>query len=204
MPLPIPLHGFQGSNAHAGTGFLVRDGTKVWLVTCVHIITGLKQTPPSKGLFSGARIQVVGTPTVLYLFEGNNQRFSAVTNQSDGFLADVMAIRLTTTEAAALFSYGVYDLSTVVAPIHGESVTATGFPGMGQTVIEPMTLAGHVADIVDMSVKLTVPSATGYSGSALRGDTGLIGIVHGDEGEAPNLVNGLAISFEVVGPQLFA
>ena len=203
MPLPIPLHGFKGSNTQAGTGFLVRDGTKVWLVTCVHIITALKETPPSFELFSGARIEVVDTPTVLYLFEGNNQRISVVTNQSEGFLADVMAIRLTTTEVAALFSYGAYDLSTVVTPICGESVTATGFPGMGQTLIRPMTLAGHVADIVGMSVKLTVPSAPGYSGSALQGETGLIGIMHGDVGEPQNLVNGLAISFEVVGPHLF-
>lgn len=169
----------------------------------MHIITALKETPPSFELFSGARIEVVDTPTVLYLFEGNNQRFSVVTNQSEGFLADVMAIRLTTTEVAALFSYGAYDLSTVVTPICGESVTATGFPGMGQTLIRPMTLAGHVADIVGMSVKLTVPSAPGYSGSALQGETGLIGIMHGDVGEPQNLVNGLAISFEVVGPHLF-
>jgi hypothetical protein len=114
-----------------------------------------------------------------------------------------MAIKLTTTEAAALCSYEAYGLSTVVAPVHGEPVTATGFPGMGQVLIEPETLAGHVADIVGMSVKLTVPSATGYSGSALLGEAGLIGIVHGDVGKAPNFVNGLAISFEVIGRQLF-
>lgn len=203
MPLPIPLHGFRGSDAHAGTGFLVENATSLWLVTCVHIITGLKETLPSKELFSGARIQVVGTPTVLHLFEEGTQRFSVVTNQSDGFLVDVIAIKLTTTEAAALLSYEAYSLSTVVAPIHGEPVTATGFPGMGKFLIGAKTLAGHIADIVGMSVRLTVPSATGYSGSALLGEAGLIGIVHGDVGVAPNFSNALAISFAVIGQQLF-
>lgn len=203
MPQPIPLHGFHGLDVHAGTGFLVEDGTNVWLITCVHIITGLKETPPSRDLFFGARIEVVGSPEVIYLFEGASKRFSVVTNQLDGYLADVMAIKLTTPEAAALLRYGTYSLSTIVAPTQGEPVTAVGFPGLRHDLIEPGTLAGNVAEIVGISVKLTVPSALGYSGSALVGGTGLIGIIHGDVGEPPNFVNGLAVSFEVIGQQLF-
>lgn len=203
MALPIPLHGFRGSDAHAGTGFIVEDRTNLYLVTCVHLITGLKETPLSNELFSGGRIQVVGTSTVLHLFEGGAQRFSVVINESDGFLVDVMAIKLAATEAAGFVSYGTYSLSAVVAPTHGEPVTATGFPGMSQVLIAPTILTGHIAEIVGLSVKLTVPSATGYSGSALLGKVGLIGIVCGDVGEAPNFSNGVAISFQVVGPQLF-
>lgn len=203
MPLPIPLHCFQGANAHAGTGFLVEDGANVWLVTCVHAITGLKETPPLIALFVGARIQVVGTLTILQLFEGDAQRFSVVTNQSGGFLVDVLAIKLTTPEAATLLPYEAYSLSTVVAPTHNEPVTAVGFPGMGHDLIEPMTLAGRIDEIVGLSVKLTVSSAPGYSGSALLGENGLIGIVHGDVGEEPNFVNALAITFEEIGPKLF-
>lgn len=203
MPLPIPLNGFRGADAHAGTGFLVEDGTNAWLVTCVHIISGLKQTPPSLEPFSHGYIRVVGTPTVLRLFEGGAQRFSVVIIEPDNILADVMALRLTATEAAALRSYGAYELSAIVAPIQDEPVTATGFPGIQQTLIPSTTLSGHIGEIVGMSLMLTVPSATGYSGSALLGEGGLIGIVHGDVGVEPNFVNGLAISFEVVGPQLF-
>lgn len=203
MPLPIPLHCFQGANVHAATGFLVEDGPNVWLVTCAHAITGLKETPPSKALFLGARIQVVGTPTILQLFEGDAQRFSVVTNQSDGFLVDVLAIKLTTSKAATLIPYEAYSLSTVVAPTHNEPVTAVGFPGMANELIEPMTLSGRIVEIFGLSVKLTVPSAPGYSGSALLGEDGLIGIIHGDVGEEPNFVNALAITFEAIGPQLF-
>ena len=66
-----------------------------------------------------------------------------------------------------------------------------------------MTLAGRIDEIVGLSVKLTVSSAPGYSGSALLGENGLIGIVHGDVGEEPNFVNALAITFEEIGPKLF-
>lgn len=203
MPLSIPLHCFQGANVHSGTGFLVEDEANVWLVTCVHAVTGLKKTPPSKAMFLGARIQVVGTLTTLPLFEGDTQRFSVVTNQSDGFLVDVMAIKLKTPEAATLLPYKAYCLSAIVAPTHNEPVTAVGFPGMGHNLIEPTTLAGRIAEIVGISMKLTVPSSPGYSGSALLGESGLIGIVHGDAGEEPHFVNALAITFGEIAPQLF-
>lgn len=203
MPQPIPLHGFQGANVRAGTGFLVEDGTNVWLVTCVHLITGLKNTPPLRALFLGGRIQVVGTHTILQLFEGDAQRFSAVTNHIDGFLVDVLAIKLKIPEAAALLTYEAFSLSAVVAPTLNAPVTAVGFPGMIHELIEPMTLAGHIGEILGLSVKLTVPGVPGYSGSALVGEDGLIGVIHGDVGEEPNSVNALAISLEEIGPQLF-
>jgi hypothetical protein len=203
MPLPIPLHCLQGANVRAGTGFLVKDRTNVWLVTCVHAITGLKDTPASETLFLGASIQVVGTLTTLQLFEKGAQRFSVVTNLLDGFLVDVLAIKLTAPEADTLLPYEAYNLSTIIAPTHNEPVTAAGFPGMAHDLIEPTTLAGRIAEIVGISVKLTVPSAPGYSGSALLGENGLIGVVHGDVGEAPNFVSALAVTFEAIGPKLF-
>lgn len=202
MPLPIPLLGFRGFDTHAGTGFLVRNSGSAWLVTCVHLITGLKDTPDASALFAGGRVQVVGTGISLFLFDGVTPRFSVVTKPS-GFLADVLAIKLSSMEQAALQPYGAYDLSTVVTPSHDEVVTATGFPGLSQSPIPPTTLVGRVAQIEGLSVKLTVPSAPGYSGSALVGQAGLIGIVHGDVGAIPNLVNGLAISLKVVGPYIF-
>lgn len=203
MPLPIPLHGFQGANVHTGTGFLVADGPNVWLVTCVHLITGLINTSQSIALFLGAHIQVVGTQTIIQLFEGDTKRFSLVVNQLDGFLVDVLAIKLTTREAATLLPYEAYSLSTIVAPTLNEPVTAVGFPGMGRDLIEPMTMSGRIAEIVGIDVKLTVPSAPGYSGSALLGENGLIGIVYGDVGEEPNFVNATATTFVEIGPKLF-
>lgn len=59
VPLPIPLHGFQGSDIHAGTGFLVENGSMLWLETCAHIITGLRETPALAHSQEGA--QIVGT-----------------------------------------------------------------------------------------------------------------------------------------------
>ena len=203
MPLPIPLHGLRDSTSHAGTGFLVESGEKIWLVTCVHIVTGLKRTPKSAQYFYGGSLRAVENGLTICLIENGAQRFSAVEFAGTDSLADVMAIKLTSFEADELVSYGAYNLSTVVTPKVGDIVAATGFPGMGLTAINPSTLQGEITEIVGVSIKISVPSAPGYSGSALLSQSGLIGIVHGDVGEPPNLTNGLALSFEVIGPQLF-
>lgn len=204
MPLPIPLHGQRGLIKHAGTGFLVDDGRRMWLVTCAHIITGLKKSPPTLGQFQGARLELVGTNFGITLFEGEVQRFSAVTNEMDGFLADVIAVRLECTEMAALIAYGSYSLGSIVAPHLREPVTAVGFPGMTESLIASTKLEGYVDQIQGLSVELSVPSAPGFSGSALESEAGLIGIVHGDIGHAPEYSKGLAISFDVVGTALFS
>ena len=203
MPQPIPLHGVMNGITRAGTGFLVDDGTRMWLVTCAHLITGVEATPAEASRFRGGRLNVVGTPFWIDLYVGGAQRYAAVVNQRDGLLADVIAIRLTPPEMRALLGYGSYDIGSIVAPEIGEPVHATGFPGMGVTPIAPTRLDARIDDIVGLSIQLSVPGARGFSGSALEGEAGLLGIVHGDVGEAPNFTNGLAISFELVGPQLF-
>lgn len=203
MPQPIPLHGIKDGITRAGTGFLVDDGRRMWLVTCAHLITGLEATPPEASRFRSGRLNVVGRPFGVDLYVQNAQRYAAVVNQRDGLLADVIAVRLTPIEMAALIAYGSYDIGSIVAPEIGELVQATGFPGMGVTPIAPTLLKARIDDIAGLSIQLSVPGARGFSGSALEGEAGLLGILHGDLGADPNFTNGLAISFDLVGPQLF-
>jgi hypothetical protein len=198
MPLPLPLYGIKGADVHAGTGFLVVAGSYGWLVTCAHLITGLRETPPKRSLFAGGRIQVL-----IPLFQGSIQRFTAATCEADGNLFDVIAIGLTSSEAAALSGFGMHDMATIRPPVVGEPVTATGFPGLGSALIDPATVSANIEQVVGASVKLDRPSIGGLSGSALMSENGLVGIVHGDVGEAPDLTNGLAISFAVIGSELF-
>jgi hypothetical protein len=175
----------------------------MWLVTCVHIITGLKVTPPEGHLFANGRIEIVGTSASISLFDGETQRFSAVTNTTTGCLLDVMAIKLRAWEASGLLPYGSYKLSKIVAPVEGETITAAGFPGLQADLIPATSLEGKIDELEGISVKLSVPSERGFSGSALLGEAGLIGIVHGDVGEEPDLTNGLAIAFDTIASELF-
>ncbi len=203
VPSPIPLHGLKGNDAYAGTGFLVADEENTWLVTCVHIITGLLHNTLAIELFAGGRLEVVGKPISIQLFEGATQRFTAVNNTTTGRLADVMAIKLKQAEIDALASYGSYELSSVVAPELGEKVSAVGFPGLGQTLISSTTMNAEIVEIEGLTAKLSQSSAQGLSGSALVGSAGLIGIVYGDMGEPSRPENGVAVLFDVVGPSLF-
>lgn len=203
MPAPIPIHGHRGPDLHAGTGFIVRSGDQLWLVTCVHLITGLKENPARAEVFVGGFIQVVGSTLRIPLFEGVEQRFNVVINKIDGLLLDAMAIRLTATEWDALCSFGAYEHSSIVAPHIGEPVSSMGFPGMQLSVITPLKLTGTISEIVGVSVKLTCPSAPGHSGGALIGNSGLIGIIHADTANAAPFEHALALSFDVLGPALF-
>lgn len=198
MPTPIPLQ----CKDNGGTGFLVTDGEKVWLVTCVHIITGMAKAPAIPAFFEATSVSVVTTGLTIPLMPRGIQRFKVVTGP-DGMLVDVISIELDASEAAALAIFGTYNVASIVAPQGGELVNAVGFKGIGSGVLDTSTLTAEVEQIVGQSIQLSAPSAPGYSGAAAVTENGLIGILHGDLGAAPHLTNGLVIAFSVVGPHLF-
>ncbi len=131
------------------------------------------------------------------------QRFNAITHKDSGQLYDVMALGLSSPEAAALSRFEMQDLATVTTVDPGDEVMATGFPGLADAPIAPSTLQARVDRIDGASVQLTEPGVPGYSGSALMCSRGLVGILHGDVGAESNLTNALALSFEVLRSELF-
>lgn len=205
MAAPIPIH----CRDNAGSGFLVTDGANVWLVTCVHLISGLKETPPIASLFTNAEIRVAGMSSVIPLFVGDQQRFSVVKNEMDGNLVDAIAIALKPHEITGLISFGMYEAKSIEPAIVGDSVTAGGFPGLGRqmtsgaTVYEAAEVAYEVDEVAGVSIRLSKPGAGGLSGGPVVNNTGLIGIMHGDVGSSTMMTNALAISLDMVADQLF-
>ena len=205
MVAPIPLY----CRDNAGSGFLVTNGTSVWLVTCVHSISGLRETPPAFDLFKTAQIHIVGTASVLPLFVQGQQRFSVVTNTTTGNLVDAIAVRLTSLDAGNLISFGRYDIGSIVLAEVGDTITASGFPGLGRmltsgaTKFVPAELQSKVEEIVGVSIRLSNPSVGGLSGGPIVNDKGLVGIMHGDIGASTAMTSALAISLNVIAGQLF-
>lgn len=200
MPVPIPLH----CNNYAGSGFLVADSKSIWLVTCVHIVSGTEKTPPNISVFKGVKLAIVGTNIEIPLYVGGQQRFSCVINYIDNFLVDAFAVKLSSSEAEMLNHYGAYDLDSITKAKVGDDLKATGFPGLQTNLIPATTIDATVIEINGLSIKLSLPSAPSFSGGPVVRGGGLIGLVHADVGKAPNFTNALVISFDVVGSQLFA
>lgn len=119
MVAPIPLY----CEDNAGSGFLVTDNSAVWLLTCVHVVTGLQETPPAARLFTTARIHIAGRGDALSLFVNGQQRFSVVTNTTTGNLIDAMAIKLTRDEIVRL---GTSRSSLIAKGCPALKVRATG------------------------------------------------------------------------------
>lgn len=205
MPSPIPL--LSGDNA--GTGFLVTDATTVWLVTCVHIISGLHETPLMESIFRMAEIRVAGTPAVLPLFVDGRPRISVVTNTTTDHLVDAIATKLQPREIAGLIDYGMFEVGSIVKAKVGDIVIAAGFPALGGSITAGATTFHHremryEVDIIEgVSIRLSKPSAEGISGGPVVNEEGLIGIMHGDVGASASMTNGLAISLDVIGEHLF-
>lgn len=199
MAAPFPLR----SGANVGSGFLVADSSTVWLITCVHLITMLKETPPVLALFDGAILHGQTVPVAIPLFGNRAQRFSVVINNADGNLIDVLAIKLTPTEAAPLLAYGAFARASIIPPTVGAAATALGFPGAATGDHSIATVETEIETVHGASIVLSVPSASGMSGGPVLSGDGLVGMIHGDLGTAPNFTNALAITFDAVADQLF-
>jgi hypothetical protein len=169
----------------------------------VHLITGLVDTPNDAAPFVNSVVKVVGPGMTLPLFSAGQKRFRVIVNNVDGLLVDAIAIRLTPVEAAGLIDFGIYELGSIVVPQVGDKVTARGFPGLGATVVEEQTFEADVEEIHGISIRLSKPSAPGFSGSAVVNEAGLIGILHGDVGALSNMSNALVVSLDVIRDSLF-
>lgn len=200
MAVPFPLR----SGENVGSGFLVSDADSVWLVTCVHLITGLKETLPLKGLFEGAIIHSQTVPVTIPLFSNGAQRFKAVTSNADGYLFDVLAIKLTPAEAAPLLTFGSFARASIILPMEGEAVTALGYPGAATGDHSIARVETEIVTVHGASIMLSAPSAGGMSGGPVLSGDHLVGIIYGDLGTALNFTNALANVLAVVADQLFS
>jgi V8-like Glu-specific endopeptidase len=173
------------------------------LTTCVHLVTGLVETPNDAAPFSGAVVEVMGVGATLPLFRDGQKRFTVVTNEIDGNLVDALTIELTPIERHSLSRFGMHKIGSIVRARIGDTVTARGFPGLDGVVVQECTYEAKVEQIEGVSIKLSEPSAPGASGSAVVNEKGLIGILHGDIGEPSSLRNALVVSLPVVASALF-
>lgn len=204
MAGPVPIY----CSDSAGSGFLISDGTNIWLMTCVHLISGKKETPLIASFFTTAEIRVAGTAGVIPLFVEGRQRFSVVKNETTGNLVDAIAIRLMPREIASLISFGMYEAGLIEPAEVGETVTASGFAGLGQqmasgaTAFDPTVVQYEVDEVAGVSIRLSKPGAGGLSGGPVVNEVGLIGIMHGDLGVSTEMTNALVIALDVVADQL--
>ena len=207
MPNPLPLNCLHPLDptfsGHAGTGFLVRGNNKVWLVTCVHIVTGRDESPIDATPFIGANLHVLGTKLVIPFYQDGHKRFTLIRHEPTATLVDVTAIKLSRVEVEQVSHFGMFDIASIVPVRLADEVSATGFPGLQKTPIPETTLKAHVTEIVGISLVLSKPSAAGLSGSPLVSDSGLVGIVHGDRGTPPNYMYAQALEFDSFKLALF-
>jgi len=205
MASPIPI--LCGDNA--GTGFLLTDVKDVWLVTCVHLVSGLRETPLIDTIFTGAVIRIAQTSSVIPLFLDDQPRFSVVINKETKNLVDAIAIKLQPHEITELTNFGMFEIGSITTAEVGEAVSASGFPGLGKKLgsgvdtLDPTVIQYHVDQVVGLSVRLSTPSAAGLSGGPVVKESGLVGIMHGDVGDSTAMTNALVISLNVVGEELF-
>jgi len=207
LPQPIPLNceSWLGTerNHMAGTGFLVNRGDIVWLVTCVHIVTGQKDTPIAKAPFQLAQLHVVGANVTIPFYLYGQERFSLIPHTPSSTYLDVAAIRLSLTEIQFLKPYGMHALESIVRPHLGEQVSACGFPGLQRALISATSLIASIEQIVGVSALLSKDSSTGLSGAAVTSSSGLIGLVHGNRTSGPVGNGAVVILFHDIVPNLF-
>jgi len=204
MASPIPIL----CRNNAGTGFLLTDEKDVWLVTCVHLLSGLKETPVIDTIFTGAEIRIAQTSSMIPLFLNDQQSFSVVINKTTGNLVDALAIKLQPHEITGLTSFGMFEIGSIKTIKVGETVTASGFLGLGKKLgsgintFEPTIVQYQVDKVQGLSIRLSTPGAEGLSGGPVVSELGLVGIMHGDVGDSAAMTNALAISLDLVSEQL--
>lgn len=186
MPKPIPL----STNSAGGTGFLVSRDATTWLVTSVHLLSELINTPPTSEMDVLIKTLIIpetniAIPVATPFNVDGKRRPNVVTCQPINLLADVISIVLTKAEADLLTNYGSYDLNDLVAPKVGDEVRITGFPGLGDRLSQlaavgsPQTTITEVKEVVGASAVLPNSLQEGYSGSAVTIRGKLCGVMQG-------------------------
>lgn len=177
-------------------------------MTCVHLLSGLKETPLIDTIFTGAEMRIVQTSSVIPLFLNDQRRFSVVINETTGNLVDAIAIKLKPHEITSLTSFGMFEIGSIKTTEVGETVTASGFPDLGKKLgsgintFDPIVVQYQVDKVQGLSIRLSTLGAEGLSGGPVVGESGLVGIMHGDVGDSTAMTNALVISLDVVGEQL--
>ncbi|MGU3358869.1 hypothetical protein ACLBWX_00905 [Methylobacterium sp. M6A4_1b] len=203
VPRPIPIHGYlKGDFANAGTAFLVQHNTSVWLVTCLHSLTGQLVNPIKTTHLQPGSISVVGNSLSLPLSIFPN-RVRIVEEPFSSKLIDVISVRLSSNEIFALNEYGQFDASLIREPNIGEKVDVTGFPKLGAHLIGSSEFQAEVEALDLWKFKLNKPSAKGYSGGPVSKGDKLFGIVYGDTGSEPAYTNAIACNLSVLKQNLF-
>lgn len=181
MPSPIPLNCLQATKKHigAGTGFLVKRKDVWWLVTSVHFVSGLVNTPARDSYFKGVVMTVLDSGFRVPFEAGINGRFTVANDPSDGMFFDAVSVRLTEGEISALEGYGAYDVDSIVAAQVGQRVTMQGFPGIKTEVIPATILHADVTQVHGASIAVSKAGKVGISGGPATTDKGLIGLVQG-------------------------
>lgn len=203
MPKPIPIHASGLVTTMAGTAFLVTDETSTWLVTCVHAFSNLNDTPAEPRFFQSSHVQVLHGGPVIPLFVDGEKRFIVNTEMGTNILWDVISIKLSIAEAAALSEYGAFALDQISEPKKGDDITLTGFPGLVSQATPFITLTAKVVDVQGASIEFDQPSVPGWSGSPVFKNGTLFGMVHGDRGPPSKPYAGLAINLRVFKDYLF-
>jgi hypothetical protein len=200
MPRPVPLN----SSKMAGTGFVVVDSKRGWLLTTVHMFSEQDDTPLNTTAFDGESLRVVGENIDLALEDLNGPRYNLVPHRPSKTYMDVIALRLDASELAELLSrFGGYSLSTLGVANLGDEVEFYGYPGLGTTLSPLETRGGKIVQTTGLNLELSVPSELGFSGGPLLKGKELIGIVNGDTGKHPDMVGAIAITFFATGRLLF-
>lgn len=211
MPKPIPL----STNSAAGTGFLVSNGERTWLVTCLHLFTGMVVSLPEHLAAAAAQTIIIPETNIAipvawpFTIDGK-QRPWFITREPENTVDDVVSIRLTEAEASLLAEYGAFDAKGIVAPEPSDEVRIEGFPGLGtrlgnlMPVGSPVVTITKVDKVVETSFVMSAKLEKGYSGSAITINGKLCGINTGSPSDAELASKGLAINLSAYIEKLFS
>jgi len=203
VPKPIAIHASSLVTTMAATAFLVTDGTSTWLVTCVHAFSNLKDTPEELRFFQRSHVQVLDGGLIIPLFANGLKRFVVNIENGTNILWDVISIKLSIAETAALSEYGAFALDQISVPKKNDDIILTGFPGLDRQATPFTTSAAKIVDIKGASIEFDQPSVPGWSGSPVVHNGNLVGMVHGDRGPPSKPYAGLAINLRFFKDYLF-
>lgn len=194
------------SKKRGASAFLVRSGSRIWLVSCAHTFTGRRHSSTDWHTW-GKKIEVfetTGRSHKIPLF-GSKMRplFSWVPAASKvGFVEDVIAIPLGD-EASYLADYQISEMGQAVTEADKEQLSFLGYPGFGLSypaIPEVAKRTGAVTGSGFNYLKLSIPSEEGFSGGPAFAREHLIGVV---SGTIPDTNEALIVDLSAIGTRLF-
>ncbi|WP_338331967.1 trypsin-like peptidase domain-containing protein [Acetobacter sp. LMG 32666] len=185
---------------NGGTGFIVSANDKSWLVTCVHIVTGVLNTTLDAKNFNGASLSVLGTDIIIPLSKDGKKTFNVIPNpRVKNGLIDIMAVSLSYDQRSLLCNYESYDIESIVDIEEGQEVHIEGYAGINM-FSKPVvsTISGNIIKSNRARFVINTPSIKGLSGGAVCSEQGLVGILYGNEGSDESPEAGVCLKLQVV------